>query len=80
MVYRIDLGDFDFGDDGAWSLTTRSPWLRVSRDRCGDWSSCVGLEKVVVVVVEEFPLGKQLDFVVDEARRYEQRKPRFLHG
>ena len=40
----------------------------------------MGLEKVVVVVVEEFPLGKQLDFVVDEARRYEQRKPRFLHG
>lgn len=79
MVYRGDLGDFDFGGDGAWSLKTQSRWLRVSHDRCADWSSCVG-RKVVVVVVVEFPSGKQLDFFVDEARRYEQRKPRFLHG
>jgi hypothetical protein len=79
VVYRSDLGDFDFGDDGAWSLKTRSRWLRVSHDRRADWSSCVG-RKVVAVVVVEFPSGKQLDFVVDEARRYEQRKPRFLHG
>ncbi len=80
MVYRIDLGDFDFGDGGAWSLKTRSLWLRVFHDRCADWSSCVGRVKVVVAVVVEFPSGKQLDFVVDEARRYEQRKPRFLHA
>ncbi len=79
MVYRNDLGDSDFGDDGAWSLKTRSRWLRVSHGRCADWSSCVG-RKVAVVVVVGLLSGKQLDFVVDEARRYEQRKPRFLHG
>ncbi len=70
MVHRSDLGDFDFGDDGAWSLKTRSRWLRVSHDQCADWSSCVG-RKVVVVVVVGFPSEKRLDFVVDEARRYE---------
>ena len=79
MGYRSDLGDSDLGDDGASSLKTRSRWLRVSRDQCADWSSCVG-RKVVVVVVVESPSGKRLDFVVVEARRYELRKPRFLHG